>query len=263
MKFAKFMLCSLLLVGCSHKNNNEEVVIDENYLITLDWNSFESQEELDSFMDSLSPELYELAITLQGRVKPDAPDENIEDQNYNGEQVAFTFNPNMTYTVGIDIEPGKYNFMSEDSYVAYAYDANGEMIIGYNGCSTCEYFDGDVYTSGEFIDLEEGQQLKFSANAKIGNMKREALTFDKTFTDADGYFMDSANKTYLVGEDIAEGKYRMSSHPYYSRSSTIYFLDENSNVISEEWADRQDRIIYLTVGDRIKVTSGLALLKYN
>ena len=257
MKLVKFMIWSLLLVGCSYKNNNEEVVIDENYLINLNWNSFESQDELDSFMDSLSPELYELAITLQGRIKPDALDENIEDQSYNGEQVAFTFNPNMTYTVGIDIEPGKYNFMSEDGYPAHIYDATSELNEDGNHTSLFGT------TGNYFIDLEEGQKLKFSANAKIGNMKREALTFDKTFTDADGYFMDSSKKTFVVGQDIAEGKYKMSSHPYYSLSSTLYFLDENSNVISEESASQQDKIIYLTSGDRIKVTSGLALLKYN
>lgn len=255
MKFVKLMICSLLLVGCSHGKSDEEVVVDENYLINLDWGSFESQEELDSFMDSLSPELYELAITLQGRTKPDVFYEDLS--NYNGEQVAFTFNPNKTYVVGVDIEPGKYNFMSEDGYVAYIYDAASELNEYGN------HTDLFGTTESFLVDLEEGQQLKFSANTKIGNMKREVLTFDKTFTDADGYFMDSSKKIYVVGEDIAEGKYKISSHPYHSGSSVLYFLDEDSNVILEEWTDQKQKIIYLTSGDRIKVTSGLALLKYN
>lgn len=251
MKFV-VILGLILLSGCSKK-----AIIDENYLINLDWGSFESQEELDSFMDSLSPELYELAITLQGRTKPDVFYEDLS--NYNGEQVAFTFNPNETYVVGIDIEPGKYNVMSEDSYNSYVFelDENGHRKLNEYGDEVALARDGSI------IDLEEGQQLEFTVNAKIGNMKREVLTFDKTFTDADGYFMDSSKKIYVIGEDIAEGKYRMEPHPYSPISTGLRFLDENDDVISEESVVGSERkIIYLTSGDRIQVASNLTLMKY-
>ena len=270
-------------MGCQKQEAVKEVVEKENpkteeeftchdteCLSTLDWSRFENQESLDRFMASLTPELYELALTIQGGMTPDEPESYDQKEDFGPQEpVVFTFNPTKVYTVGIDLEPGKYNLMSEDDYTSYAYDVNDEaaLEIAADPVKIMSNYTLDwipFYYEGTFIDLEEGQQLKFSTNAKIGNMKREFLRFDKTFTEEGVFFMDNSNEIFIVGEDIAEGKYRVSTHPYVNNYSSLYFLDENLEVIKTESGNRDaNRLIYLATGDRIKVDSSLVLMKYN
>lgn len=271
-------------MGCQKQEAEKEVVEKENpkteeeftchdteCLSTLDWSRFENQESLDRFMASLTPELYELALTIQGGMTPDEPESYNQKEDFGPQEpVVFTFNPNEVYTVGVNLEPGKYNFMSEDSYTAYAYDVNDKKAlekmdspyfipVGKNEIGVGLYF------SGNFMDLEEGQQLKFTTNSKIGNLNREFSRFDQTFAEEKGgYFMDNSNEVFVVGKDIAEGKYYISTHPYIQRDSKLYFLDKNLNVINEEYAPTdKTKLIYLSAGDRVRVDSSLVLMKYN
>ena len=263
------LFLTLALVGCEAKEKGvsqeetivdgviteEDIITDEEYIMSLDMSTFGTQEEIERFLNSLEPDLRTFAISYHfgsawgdyGTVITPSEDSSTVEI-----PTKLTFNPNTIYTVGVDIQAGKYLFTSDDHNSAYIYNVS----------STCE--DCESINSGRPVDLEEGMELKFTVNASLQSMENEFLRFDETFKTDDkvGFmFMDSSNKTYTVGVDIAEGKYKVREllkYKDYGHHELVYLNKEDSIGIPIR-VSADESLIYLTNGEKFEITSGVVL----